>query len=454
MMQTVVKNARQPLLLAFCVAASGCALEAQTEVGASGDEPVGTAAGELSRSDFGMSRSLSVLDSTSTWETVPLPAWSLPTTDSTARGPLADAGVTSFTNLSWVGDANSYIDVFDSSLISTFSLFGTSITVDGSSSGRFFRVFYPYASNAQVTLTLPPPFERVVRFPRAVNVALPAGSSWRALRHYDRGECSEAVTYRTLLTAIIAGLTPRLDAALREKDLGGATLTGSARGTPTLRVGTWGVPPNFDTFTVNANYHVGACDGAMPISFTGRFGVSGALPTFTITNVSVSLDFGDDACAGGLAFLAGLWFDAGALQNQISAGVTATLRAELGPAIQEGMRARAAQQPLPGTRLACTPGTRGDTLCASLIRAGLPAPAAAALQPANARCMEFEGRPQCMFVPSFRRINTRPDGLEVVLVENRSDPFYPVYSGAGVCGRPEGSSVTSSSASYGSVSTP
>ena len=176
MMQTVVKNARQPLLLAFCVVASGCALDAQTDAGVSGEEPVGTAAAELSRSDFGMSRSLSVLDSSGSWETVPLPAWSLPTTDSTARGPLADAGVTSFTNLSWVGDANSYIDVFDSSWISTISLFGTPITVDGSSSGRFFRVFYPYASDAQITLTFPPPLGGVVRFPRAVNVALPAGS--------------------------------------------------------------------------------------------------------------------------------------------------------------------------------------------------------------------------------------------------------------------------------------
>jgi hypothetical protein len=257
-----------------------------------------------------------------------------------------------------------------------------------------------------------------------------------------------------MLTAIIDGLTPRLDAALRAEDLGGATRSGPATGTPTIRVGTWGLPGNPDTFTVKAGYHVGACDGAMTLSFTGRFGVSGVLPTYTVTNVSASLDFGDDFCAGGLAFIANGNFDAGALQNQISEGIEATLRAELGPAIRAGMRARAAQQPIPGTRLACTIGTRGDELCATLIRAGLPAGAAAALRAENASCMEFEGRAQCMFVPSFRRINTRGDALEVVLVENRSDAFYPIFNAAGVCARPEGASLTSFSAPYGSVSLP
>ncbi|HMJ14488.1 MAG TPA: hypothetical protein VK524_23915, partial [Polyangiaceae bacterium] len=93
--------------------------------------------------------------------------------------------------------------------------------------------------------------------------------------------------------------------------------------------------------------------------------------------------------------------------------------------------------------------------CATIIRSGLPAAAAAALAPQNARCMQFEGREQCMFVPSFRRINTRPDGLEVVLVENRSDPFYAVYSeSSAVCSRPEGSSIAAARASYGSVFVP
>lgn len=454
MLHQTVKQAHRPLFFAFCVAASGCALDAQTDAGASREEPVSTTESELRRSDFGMSRSLQVRDPSGTWETVPLVAANSPTTVSTDRGPISDTGITSFTNLSWVGDANSYVDVFDSSLITTFSLFGPTITIDGSSSGRFFRVFYPFASNAESMLFLPPPFEGTFRFPRATNVALPAERSWRALRHYDRGECSQTVTYTTMLRAIIDGLTPRLDAALRAEDLGGATRTGPATATPTVRVGSWGLPTNPDTFTVRANYHVGACDGAMPISFTGRFSVSGVLPTFTVTNVSVSLDFGDDFCAGGLAFIAGHGFNAAGLQDEISAGVRATLTADLGPAIREGMRARAAQQPISGTPLACTPGTRGDAICHTLISSGLPAAAGAALRTENASCMAFEGRNQCMFVPSFRRINTRPEALEVVLVENRSDPFHPIYSAAGVCSRPEGSALTSISGSYGSVSIP
>ncbi|HMJ10981.1 MAG TPA: hypothetical protein VK524_06215, partial [Polyangiaceae bacterium] len=305
MKKIAARNARQPLLAAVCLAAAGCALETQAEQNGSPEAPLGRTESELRRSDFGMSRSLEALDATGAWQTVPLPAWAFPTTDSTARGPLFDRGVTSFTNLSWVGDANSYIDVFDSPLLSTIVIGGVPVTIDGSSNGSFFRVFYPYASNAELRLFF---MEREFRFPRAVNVALPAGSRWRALRHYDRGECSEAVSYRTLLDAIISGLTPRLDAALREKDLGGATLSGSASGTPTLRLGTWGVPANADTFTVRANYRVGACDGLMRSSFTGRFATSGGLPTFTVTSVSAPLDFGDDACAGGLALLAGHWF--------------------------------------------------------------------------------------------------------------------------------------------------
>ncbi len=451
MLRNTVRNARQPLLVACCVAASGCALDARTDAGSLSEGPVDATQSELRRSDFGMSRSVRVRDASGTWQTVPLVAANIPTTVSTDRTPLADTGISSFTNLSWVGDANSYVEVFDSSLITTFSLFDPPIASDGSSCGRFFRVFYPHASNAETMLYLPPPFEGILRFPRALNVALPEGRSWKALRHYDRGECSQEVTWTTMLTAIVDGLTPRLDAAL--SDLGGATRSGPATGTPTIRVGTWGLPGNRDTFTVKAGYHVGACDGAMTISFTGRFEVMGVLPTFTVTNVSTSLDFGDDFCAGGLAFIAHGNFDAGALQNEISAGVTATLRADLGPAIRAGMRAGAAQQPIPGTRLGCTPGARGDELCAAVIRSGLPS-VAAALRAENASCMEFEGRPQCMFIPSFRRINTRGDALEIVLVDNRSDAFYPIYNAAGVCARPEGSPTTSLSARYGSVSLP
>ena len=79
----------------------------------------------------------------------------------------------------------------------------------------------------------------------------------------------------------------------------------------------------------------------------------------------------------------------------------------------------------------------------------------------DATWIEFEGRNQCVFVPSSPRINTRPDGLEVVLIERQTDPFFEVYREADgdpdsddLCVRPEGSAAPPARRTYAPVSFP
>src|SRR5262245_30095114 len=117
--QNALQTARVATLAAATLAA-GCAARVLDE--APNAEETATASSELRRWDLGLERSLRVLDPRSGWQIAPVIPWTRPITYSTLTGPLHDRGVASMTQLQWVGDSSSYIDVFDNPLGFNFTI--------------------------------------------------------------------------------------------------------------------------------------------------------------------------------------------------------------------------------------------------------------------------------------------------------------------------------------------
>jgi hypothetical protein len=417
-----------PLLtIAF---ATACTLESNE---APAGDDVDTQASELRRSDFGQSRSLSVRDQTGTWRGDMLPRFHGTGTLSTALDPLRSAGVTSIQSLSWVGDANSYIDVFDQDF--------RSVTAwpPGTGGPQFVRVRYPWPSNASWSLFWPTGGSGTT-IPRALQVDLPGGRQWKAFRHYDRGECSAETSWSTFLDGIKTSLGSKLGTEFAARGLGRVTLRGAMTGN--LQI----VPTDFgDVYRIRATYDVERCSAQMDVGFGLRIGTSERAPRVTVDGTpTVRFDFGDDACAGLVALSQGYGFNAGALQTFIEGEVRSSLARELGPAV-EGAFVENLSQPLGETEVPCI-GRDPESTCLEIIRAGLRSgvggrapnlPAAAALSARNARCVQSAGRSVCRFVPNVQRIHNRPDGLELVFTDLRSDPHYSLLESGGVCARPE-----------------
>jgi len=431
--------------LPLAVAASACALESpDADISAEPEEErIASVREELRRSDFGQSRSISVRDQTGTWQSGMIPPSHGTGMLTTASGALRDAGVTSVRALSWVGDANSYIDVFDQDFATT------QVWAPGSGGPQFARLRYPWPSNASFTIFLPIGGGSTgVNVPRAFNAELPAGRTWKAFRHYDRGECSAETPWSTFLDGLKDALTAKLDDGLREKGLGGATLDGEMTGT--LQI----VPSGTgDVYRVRARYDVHRCAAKMDLGFALRLGASDRAPRVELVGApTVGFDFGDDVCAGFAALAKGYGFDAGALQRFIEGEVRTELQTELAPAVRDALVGRLAQ---PAGEIRCS-GANADAVCLSVIQAGLragvggrsPNPAAAAaLAGRNAKCIADDaGARTCRFIPNVQRIHTRPDGLELVFSDLRSDPLFSLLDDGGVCARVEPSATASAPA--------
>ena len=431
--------------LPLAIAASACTLESPDDSlsAESGQETIGSVSEELRRSDFGQSRSISVRDQRGTWQSGMIPPSHGTGMLTTASGALRDAGVTSIGAVSWVGDANSYIDVFDQDFVTT------QVWAPGSGGPQFARLRYPWPSNASFTLFLPiGGGSTSVTVPRAFNAELPAGRVWKAFRHYDRGECSAESPWSSFLDGLKDALTSKLDDGFREKGLGGATLDGDMTGT--LQI----VPSGTgDIYRVRARYDVHLCAAKMDLGFALRLGTSDRAPRVELVGApTVSFDFGDDVCAGFIALAKGYGFDAGALQRFIEGEVRTELQAELAPSVRDALVERLAQ---PAGEIRCS-GANADAVCLAVIQAGLrtgvggraPNPAAAAaLTGRNAKCMANDaGVRTCRFIPNVQRIHTRPDGLELVFSDLRSDPLVSLLAEGGVCSRVEPAATASAPA--------
>lgn len=420
--------------LPLALVASACTLETPDDAAPPETEEgsTGTVSEELRRSDFGQSRSISVRDQTGAWRSGMIPASHGTGTLTTASGALRTAGVTSIQALSWVGDANSYIDVFDQDFVST------QVWSPTSGGPQFARLRYPWPSNASFTFFLPFGGSPITT-PRAFNAELPTGRAWKAFRHYERGECSAETSWPTFLGGLEDALTKKLSDGFARKGLTGATLDGDM-------VGTLQIVPDAtgDIYRVRARYDVHRCSSKMDVGFALRIGTSERAPRVRLEGVpTVSFDFGDDACGGLAALKEGYGFDAGALQRFIEGEVRTELQTELAPSVQDAFVERLAQ---PVAEVSC----RTDAACLEILQAGLragvggraPNPsAAAALAPRNAKCIANEaGARTCRFVPNVQRIHTRPDGMELVFSDLRSDPLFSLLAEGGVCSRAEPSS--------------
>lgn len=426
------------------LALGGCTME--TDAGVPEGEPTAGETQALRREDFGQSRSLAVTDQGNVYRgDLPLwPRWSTTFAPSIVGGAFRSDGVTSIRRVSWVGDRNSYVDVFTNDLGAA------------TSAGTFRRYQFPYASGQQRAF-YSFPTGGFTFTPAAYSFDLPTTSTWRSVRVYDRGECSAEATYRELGDGIVSGLTTKLDEQFRDSGLGGASLREPSRVRPLLSAAAGGI--STDRFEIATKYRIATCSGDLDLTIQGRFVRSGNAPSFSISSVNAHMDFGNDACAGFLTFggsLAGKfdhWFNVGGLQDEIETKVTDAIRAELPGAIRKAIAERMAADP--GVSLPCTVGERGDDTCLSAMQAGLRARGdtalADALGPTNARCVATPPsttRGTCKVVPNVLRVNTRADGIELVLADERTDPWYPSLNGAGVCGRAEPASLPPMSFSW------
>lgn len=409
-------NARSILPLLLLSTMSACTV-------APGDDPegeLGTSEEGLRRLDFLQSRSMSVIAQDSRSVLLPI---DLSNTFSSGVGTFGSQGVSSVRSINWVGDANSYVDVFADRL-------------DGSSTtGRVARFHYPFASNS--TTAMPrlclPGFPCPAATPAPTSVSLDVagalGHNALGVRMYDRGECSGESSWRETGSSIGTAIAAKVDAELRARGLGATTLR-SITVTPML--GRTLTDSASDRVLIRSSYDIATCSGRLYIDFRGSFGASGAAPTFNVetATIATSMDFGDDVCAVGPAIASGHFFDVAGLQREISDGVRAGLVTDLAPGIAAGITRAIARAPLLNT---CRPTTD----CLAFVRAAMTiggfSAAASALTASNAACLPRVANPsisECVFVPNVRRINTRVDGIEVVLASFSTDPFVaPLRSG-------------------------
>ena len=186
----------------------------------------------------------------------------------------------------------------------------------------------------------------------------------------------------------------------------------------------------------------------MELGFALRIGTSDRAPRVQLVGApTVAFDFGDDACAGLIALTQGYGFDAGALQDFIEDSVRTQLQAELATSVQDALVERLAQ---PAGEVPCR-GANADAACLAVLQAGLrsgvggrtPNPAAAAaLAGRNAKCIANDsGAGTCRFIPNVQRIHTRPDGMELVFSDTRTDPLFSLLDEGGVCSRVEPAST-------------
>ena len=417
------------VLLSLLSIPVGCTVDASSSDG----EATGSTESAMRRRDFGQNRRLAIIDQAGTLRSN-LPV-DLDNTFTPVAGTFQSFGVTSLREAHWAGDANTYLDVFETSL-STEGRFATT--------GAVARYQYPFASNSMTRGfffclpgypcgTPPPATETTVRLD--LTSVFP-GRVARSIRMYDRGECSGEAPWAEVLDGIGRGIATGIDGGLRARGLSGASFR-SMTGTP--RIGTTLSGNADDHVSIRSEYNVNNCSGRMYVNFSGKFAVTAGRPSFRLDpgTLNVSLDFGDDFCAGGLALGAGFGFDAGALQTSISSGVRTALSTQLEPGVDAALLRRVASAPV---SINCTPTTDCRATMSGLFRLGGFTAAADALTSANVACLprvDNPSRNECTFVPTVPRVNTRVDGLEIVVANHSTDPFLPPMRSAGVCNRPE-----------------
>lgn len=318
---------------------------------------------------------------------------------------------TPFTRVRWRGDPNSYVDVYDVPVLN--------YDVDGARFASVVRLPYPeFAFSPFVGEYEPGAIFDAAPLPPNV----PQWRGARALRMYDRGECSGAVSWRELGDGFADGF----DRVLREEQ--GAPSVGPWILSYELRQ-EWG--GERDDFTWTRAYRIRPPGTelmiAVAVTVRGRF---------TVVDQQLAYRLLDGA------LLIPPSFGMPARRDPLPADLVALIE----PAIAEGVLGQLAQSlrgtDIPPTALRCTPGEGGDRLCFSringLLETGASAPAGST-QPHNLRCLPTTGSGgECHFVPNVYRVNHSVDGVEVVLSEEEppftgADPFFVLLDDARAC---------------------
>ena len=239
---------------------------------------------------------------------------------------------------------------------------------------------------------------------------MPAWRGARALRMYDRGECSAAETWRNIGESFAEGVDAALGESRDAEPIGNWVVTYDIRNE---------FRGDRDRFTFSRPYEITVVDDLIRVTrtlqFTGQFTATDGVLGFRLFD-AVTID---------------------------PAGVREPLsdsdRMDIEDSIAAGMKAALAQ-PLPLT-IACSPGAGGDRLCFGAMATTVEVEAGApdgSFARHNATCLPAGARGECHFVPNVYRVNHRVDGIELVLSETApeqgdADPFYPLLEDADTC---------------------
>ncbi|MBX3270455.1 MAG: hypothetical protein KF729_09355 [Sandaracinaceae bacterium] len=312
-----------------------------------------------------------------------------------------------FVRVHWRGDPNSYVDVFDVPVLTQ--------ATDGAPFANVVRLPYPEpATSPFVAAYEPGPSFDAAALPLQV----PRWRGGRALRMYDRGECSGAVSWREFAEALATGF----DVALLEADE--ARPAGFWILTYTLRQELF---DDRDDFTWTRPYRVRVPGTELRVvvgfSVRGRFIVVDRQLKYHLIDGAIILPDGTrEPLPADFASRA---------EPAIDAGVLAVLAQPLDRRV-----------PLPPAALRCTPGEGADADCFVRFRAAVEQEARASegsVEPHNLRCVPVaSGRDECRFVPNVYRVNHRVDGVEVVLSErprffSGADPLVKLLEDEGTC---------------------
>lgn len=334
-----------------------------------------------------------------------------------ASGPYS-----SLTKLEWVGDSNSYIDVFDVPIMDVDAS-GAFVPLYADE-GSFARWPYPYGTAADGN-TSPPMVHDI--YPGAagafVNYDVRYGD-WQALRVYDRGECSASTPWE----AIYAGIQTQLIEGFAEFDLEVQSMSL----TPRLHA-----QIAYDTFVVEATIvHPNFGDGAIGISFEGRF----VIEEQTIVYKLLSLDVeGTGRLEEHAEDVQAALLGSDGVEASLTAGVqeaAATLGIVPDSFASQWINAFAAfcggdRDEVPEViGYECEVGEEGDAACADQMPGVLTGfygyeSLEWVLEARHFRCVPNprEEGGVCAVLPDLARVQHRADGVEIVVVDEQRVPF-------------------------------
>lgn len=225
-----------------------------------------------------------------------------------------------FDSVRWRGDSSSYVDIFDVPILG-FDDDGS--FVDGNEFGNVVRVYYPFGVTSSNILAVDP---AVV----AAAANLPLGwDGGRALRMYDRGECSAAISWRDIGESFADGLDREIVPGIQAEGVD-AIPSGNWTITPIIRDEFRGTRDRLRMFRRYEVQTLGIHLALVSVTFEGRFEAQGGRLQFDLLSLSVT---GTGPEADGVVPAL-----REALSAELEASITEGLQAAVGQSVPEEAR--------------------------------------------------------------------------------------------------------------------